>query len=174
MSVQVFVDESQRKQYMICATVISPNFMKEAREELRRLLLPRQRRLHFVDESKQRRRQCLAVISELPLRARIYTSPRNESVARELLLEHLLGDLITLKCQRLVIESREINQNKRERRQIAAAIRGKSAPHMTYLHLRPHEEPLLWVSDAIAWAYGAGGEWRSQVEALVNYSAQVP
>lgn len=174
MSVQAFVDESQRKRYMICAAIISPNVMKEVRDELRRLLLPRQRRLHFVDESKQRRRQCLAVISELPLSARIYTSPNNESVARQSLLEHLLADLIPLKCQRLIIESREVNQNTRERRQIAAAIRDKSAPHMTYLHLRPHEEPLLWVSDAVAWAYGAGREWRSQVEALVNYSKEVP
>lgn len=174
MSVQAFVDESQRKRYMICAAIISPNFMKEVREDLREMLLPHQRRLHFVNESTQRRRRCLAIMAELPIRARMYTSPQNEAVARELLLGHLLSDLVPLKCQRLIIESRETNQNTRERRQIATAIREGVAPQMTYEHMRPHEEPLLWVSDAVAWAYGAGGEWRSQVEALVNYSKEVP
>lgn len=173
MSVQAFVDESQRKQYMICAAIISPNVMKAVREELRKMLLPRQRRLHFVDESNQRRRKCLAVMSELPVEARMYTSQQNEAVARELLLGHLLSDLVPLKCQRLIIESREANQNARERRQIAAAIREEAAPQMTYDHMRPHEEPLLWVSDAVAWAYGAGGEWRPQVEALVTHILEV-
>ena len=173
MSVQAFVDESQRKRYMICAAIISPNVMKEVREELRKLLLPQQRRLHFVNESTQRRRRCLAIMAELPVRARMYTSQQNESVARELLLGHLLSDLLPLKCQRLIIESRERNQNTRERGQIAAAIRKGVAPQMTYDHMRPHEEPLLWISDAIAWAYGAGGEWRSKVDALLSHVLEV-
>lgn len=173
MSIQAFVDESQRKRYMICTAIISPNVMKEVRDELRKLLLPQQRRLHFVNESPQRRRRCLAIMAELPVRARMYTSQQNEAVARELLLGHLLSDLLPLKCQRLIIESRETNQNTRERSQIAAAIRKGVAPQMTYEHMRPHEEPLLWIPDAIAWAYGAGREWRSNVDALLSHVLEV-
>jgi hypothetical protein len=34
---------------------------------------------------------------------------------------------------------------------------------MIYEHLRPFEEPLLWIPDAIAWAWGAGGDWRRRI-----------
>ena len=173
MRVQVFVDESQRKHYIICAAIISPNHLAQVRTSLHKLLLPGQRRLHFVDESKQRRQKCLTAMAELPVQARIYASPHNESVARKFLLDHLLNDLIPLQCERLVIESRGVNPDTRERSQIAAAIRNGAAPQVIYHHMRPHEEPLLWVADAIAWAYGAGGEWRSLVEPQVGYVKRV-
>jgi hypothetical protein len=28
-----------------------------------------------------------------------------------------------------------------------------------YLHAAPTSEPLLWLPDILAWAYGAGGDW---------------
>ena len=136
---------------------------------LQKLLLPGQRRLHFVDESKQRRQKCLQVIAELPVRARIYTSNYDEPIARNLLLEHLLNDLIPLRCERLVIESRGAVQDSRERKRIASLITQNSPTPFTYHHMQPHEEPLLWVPDAIACAYGAGREWRSLVDPQVNY-----
>ncbi|WP_179118522.1 hypothetical protein [Saccharothrix sp. ALI-22-I] len=34
---------------------------------------------------------------------------------------------------------------------------------LTYEHFRAHEGPMLWAGDAIAWSYGAGGEWRRRV-----------
>lgn len=30
---------------------------------------------------------------------------------------------------------------------------------LTYEHLLPVEDPILWVADAFAWVAGAGGEW---------------
>jgi hypothetical protein len=33
---------------------------------------------------------------------------------------------------------------------------------------RVHEEPLLWVPDAIAWAVGRGGDWRRRAEPLLD------
>lgn len=37
----------------------------------------------------------------------------------------------------------------------------------TYEHLAPHEEPLLWVADGVAWAWGAGTDWRRRVAPLL-------
>jgi hypothetical protein len=37
-------------------------------------------------------------------------------------------------------------------------------PALTWHHLTAHEDPALWVSDAMAWAVGAGGEWRRRAE----------
>lgn len=82
MSVHVFVDESQRARYMICAAVISPDDLQSVRRELRGMLLPRQGRLHFVNESPQRRRFVLDAMRGLPVRARLYTSAEKEPTAR--------------------------------------------------------------------------------------------
>lgn len=58
--------------------------------------------------------------------------------------------------------------NLAERRSInAALVRGLGPVSLTYEHMRPHEEPILWVSDAVAWAYGAGGDWRRRVTPAV-------
>ena len=48
-----------------------------------------------------------------------------------------------------------------------AALRGRpGAP--AYVHLPAHQEPLLWSADALAWAYGAGGDWRRRVDPLLD------
>ena len=39
---------------------------------------------------------------------------------------------------------------------------------MQYRHVTPHEHPLLWVSDAVAWCYSNGGDWIRRVEAIVE------
>ena len=107
MSVHVFVDESQRVRYTICAAVVSPDDLRAVRRELRGMLLPRQGRLHFVNESTQRRRVLLDAMRELPVRTRLYTSAEKEPIARQRAMEALLVDMRALGGQRLVIECRE-------------------------------------------------------------------
>ena len=45
---------------------------------------------------------------------------------------------------------------------------GRFPDHATYEHLRPHEEPLLWVADAVVWAHGAGGDWPRRIAPMVS------
>lgn len=174
MSVHVFVDESQRVRYMICAAVVSPDDLRAVRRGLRGMLLPRQGRLHFVNESPQRRRVLLDAMRELPVRTRLYTSAEKEPIARQRAMEALLVDMRALGGQRLVIECRELSQDERERRLIATAVQRGAAPaDLSYGHCRAREEPLLWVSDAVAWAYGAGPEWRPRAELLIDHVRDV-
>jgi hypothetical protein len=35
-------------------------------------------------------------------------------------------------------------------------------------HMRAFEEPLLWLPDALAWAHGAGGEWRQRIAVICS------
>ena len=138
------------------------------------MLLPRQRRLHFVNESPQRRRFLLDAICELPVRTRLYTSVQKEPVARHWAVEALLVDMCALGGQRLVIECREASQDERERRLIAAAVQRGAAPaDLSYSHLRARDEPLLWVADAVGWAYGAGPVWRRRAEPLIDHLRDV-
>ena len=169
MSVHAFVDESQRDRYIICAAVVAPQDLRTVRGELRGMLLPGQRSLHFAHESPQRRRTLLASISQLPLRVLVYESAKREPTARRLAINALLHDLIALKGRRLIIEHREPSQDQRERSQIATAVHRRTAPEsLEYEHLGRSEEPLLWVPHAVAWAYGAGREWRRRVKGLID------
>ncbi len=174
MSVHIFVDESQRVRYIICAAVISPKDLQVVRSELRSLRLPRQSRLHFVNESPKRRRCLLDAMSELPVRARLYISFEKEPIARQRAMKALLIDMMSLGGQRLVIECRESSQDEQERRLIAGAMRQGAAPvDLQYSHLRAREEPLLWVSDAVAWAYDSGQQWRSRAELMIAHVKNV-
>lgn len=167
MTVHAFVDESRRDSYITCATIVSPHNLRTARAALRGMLLQGQRSLHFGHESPQRRRSLLTAMSQLPVRAHLYISGQKELVARRLSIANLLTDLIALNGRRLVIEHREPSQDLKERSQIAAAVRRGMAPaSLEYEHLARHQEPLLWVSDAVAWAYGAGGDGRRRVAGL--------
>ena len=139
------------------------------RGRLRGMRLPRQRRLHFSKESPQRRQFLLAELTRLPIRSWVYSSTAKEPNARQEIMAALLRDLSAVDCERLIIERREASQDASESAQIAAASRSGELPaEMSYCHLSGHEEPLLWVADAVAWAYGAGGDWRRRSAKLVE------
>lgn len=36
-----------------------------------------------------------------------------------------------------------------------------------YRHVGRHEEPLMWIADAVAWSVARGGEWRRRVSGRV-------
>ena len=175
MTMHAFVDESKRKGvYLVCAVLIDPKELSHARGKLRSMRLPKQRRLHFSKESSQRRIFLLEEVSTLPIQALIYSSTMKEPYSRQEIMAALLNDLSAVGCKRLIIERREAGQDARESAQIAAAIRsGKVPAKMIYDHLRGHEEPLLWVADAVAWAYGAGGEWRRRSMKLIERARSV-
>jgi hypothetical protein len=44
----------------------------------------------------------------------------------------------------------------------------ESMPALSFEHLRPHGDPLLWIPDAFAWAVGARGEWLDRVRDAVT------
>jgi hypothetical protein len=163
---QAFVDESERQGYLLAAVVVAPRDLDGTRTELRGLLAPRQRRLHFNSESNKRRRLLLARMCDLDVRASVYTCRTRGEDARRVLLSALATKL-PRRTTRLVLEARE-GRDVLDRRVLARLQQsGRIADHLVYEHLRPHEEPLLWVPDAVAWAVGAGGGWRQRAEPLL-------
>ena len=113
-------------------------------------------------------------MSNLGVRVRLYESTEKQETARQQVMASLLADLVALGCRRIVIESRHYIQNDKERRAIATAVRLGHAPEdLVYDHMRAHEEPLLWIADAVAWAYGARGEWRPRVAEIIDHVRRV-
>jgi hypothetical protein len=167
--VHAFVDESERGCYLLCATVVPPQAVNQARRALRQLLRQGERRVHFVKEHPSRRREILSALATIPgLRARVYTCRGPAPAARAACLAQLVYDLSAMTATRLVIESREGRDHQDRHTIFAALAENQTASRLAYEHMRPHEEPLLWPSDAIAWAYGAGGDWRRRVESLLE------
>ncbi|ANZ37509.1 hypothetical protein BBK82_17075 [Lentzea guizhouensis] len=86
--------------------------------------------------------------------------------ARQLCLSAAATWLQELGVTRLAIESCA-HQDVRDRQTLAAVLEKVDDP-FTYEHLRPAEDPLLWASDALAWCFGAGGDWRQRVQPMLD------
>ncbi|VXC53471.1 hypothetical protein ARTHRO9V_280375 [Arthrobacter sp. 9V] len=88
--------------------------------------------------------------------------------ARPLCLERLLEDLVAGGASKLVLESDESLQQS-DRRLIAQHLKALGgADGFQYMHCKAHEEPLLWVSDAVAWCHQKGGDWIRKASPLVQ------
>jgi hypothetical protein len=116
-----------------------------------------------VSERPARRKQILASLVQTSIQARVYTTDRRTEKDRAACLRRLAVDLIGLGATRLVIESRE-GRDQNDRHALYPRARDTS---MAYEHLRPHEEPMLWAADAIAWTAGAGGHWTKHLRDLL-------
>lgn len=168
MSPHAFVDESARNgRYILCATLVDPAHLDKVRKLSRSLCLPGQRRWHFKSESDRRRRQVLdRIVRCEAIRANLYMGRGREVDARHHCLTELVLDLIDQKASHLIIESQD-GQDPRDRGAIMDALH-HSGGELAYAHLYPHGEPALWISDAIAWAYGAGKQWRQRVQPAIG------
>jgi hypothetical protein len=76
-----------------------------------------------------------------------------ESRARAKCLERLLWDLRDQGIDQLVFESRERHNDRKDRLTIVRAQQVGATPKLLgYDFRRPHDEPLLWLPDAVAGA----------------------
>jgi hypothetical protein len=161
----VFVDETKDRGYVVAAAVVMSEAVVAARQTMRGLILPRQRRIHFHKESDARRHKILTAIAGLDVEVIIYdaTSYANAKNARDACLVQLIADLAELKAERVVPELDDSNVRSDQRilyRQVVAEGRRGT---LTYHHMRAHEEILLTIPDAIAWCWARGGHWRTRI-----------
>jgi hypothetical protein len=145
VSAHVFVDETQERGYLIAAAAVLPGGLPAARQTMRSLILPRQRRIHFFKESDARRKQILSVIIGLAPQVVMYdaSSHRTAKTARPACLAALVKDLAAMNAARLVLELDEsvvAVDKKVLYREIHA--QGVNA-ELRYDHLRAAQECLL-------------------------------
>ena len=165
---RVFVDESKSHGYWVVATASSVASTSDSEKALRSLLKPGQRRLHFKSERDSRRRKILSRMTELDVRVGVWATRRlPDKEARIRCLTSLTREAGRARVSDLIIE-RDESVTQADRRIIAAALRAESATGVHYEHVQPHEQPLLWVSDAVAWCCSNGGDWMRRVRPLVE------
>ena len=81
-------------------------------------------------------------------------------------LHSLVVDPVDTGAARLVLE-RHDTQQRADHQLIQHTVAGLGG-HITHVHLRGHEEPLLWAADAVTWAYSADGDWRRRVDPMLD------
>lgn len=164
----IYLDESVRAgRYLLAASETDAPGAAQVRRALGDIVLSGQRRLHFKSESAARRRVILGAIVELPVSVTVLTCRGlGEAASRRLLLGALTRIIQSdIRESTLFIErvdgSVALDQS-------AITSARQPDPVLTWHHLAPHEDPALWVSDAVAWAVGAGGDWRRRIEPVVR------
>ncbi|OXM44213.1 hypothetical protein [Amycolatopsis alba] len=172
MPVHAFIDESVRDQrYLLCMTLVAPAQLTPARRELTSLLLPGGRELHFKKEKEPRRRQLIDRIAALEVTTAIYLGSctrKTEEDTRQKCLERAVTDLLAKNAHRLVLDSRD-HRDVHDRGTLQRALGYRpSKTELTYEHLNSTAEPLLWISDAVGWCFGASGAWRRRTSRLID------
>ncbi|NUT98968.1 MAG: hypothetical protein HOY78_43895 [Saccharothrix sp.] len=172
MSAHVFVDESRRSVYLLVAAFVETGRLAAVRALMRRLRVAGERRLHFKSESDAVRKDVIGHLVEARLRTRVYLGRGASEAVRQACLARLVGDAVERGAVRLVLDTRGPVEDRLDRRVITRALRegGSADDAIFYEHLGSHGDPALWIPDAVAWCYGAGGEWRRRVEAWSSTS----
>lgn len=168
---QAFVDESiQRRTYSMVAVLVPSDRVAEMRKRTRSLLLPGQSRLHMSKESLGRQRHLVGEVASFGVEAIVASRPLGRLSDRQL-RDACLADLVATALQkgvvRLSIES--CDQDRQDRQLVAQSLGASRAGFADgYHHYRGAHDPLLWLPDIVAWAYGKGGRWAATVASAVT------
>jgi len=174
MANHFYVDESRAHKgpYLLIATKIETSSSALIRKELKTFLNKGQKRIHFTNESDGRRKQILAVISNLEISCSIYSCSNKKDIeARYRCINALFQDTGPSGISRVVMEARE-SQDHRDLKWFKESRRFESH-HIVLAHSLPRTEPLLWIPDAIGWAYGRGNPWREMVSSGIEKVIEV-
>jgi hypothetical protein len=169
----VFVDESVRQSYLLCAVWVDTSVLREARMLLRGLRRSGQRRIHFAKEHPGRRREVLTVALRLGLTVRVYSGKGPALAVRRRCMCALVSDFVDHRVARLVIESGDHEDDVDRQAIYETVAHMPQLGDIPYTHMRSFEEPMLWAADAFAWAYGAGGQWRQMIAKVLTQEGEV-
>ena len=157
-----FVDESMRRApgglYVLAAVLVPVSQLEARRESARSVLLRRQRRFHWRDETEPQRRKMLAVMVEagVEVLACACPVPPRQQRARALCVTRLAWGASQRGVGRLVFESREERNCAHDRLTMMRAVKARACPaSLVYGFAWPADEPLLWLADAAAGAVAA-------------------
>ncbi|MBF6360743.1 hypothetical protein IU447_11500 [Nocardia farcinica] len=161
----VYVDESKGPPFLLVGAIVSPGARLPAERALRALLMKGQWRIHMGKESPRRRRSIVTALLKLGISCEVFVCrARSEIDSRSRCLRRLAERAAEIGASVLVIERDEAAVT-RDRADLTASLEGTV---VRYLHLRPHEDPFLWIADIVAWCWQRGGSWRRQIAAMVT------
>jgi hypothetical protein len=175
MSRYVYVDETKRSDYVLVAVTVDDP--AAARQAVRSLVLPGQRRLHMHNEQAQRRRRIVSRVQTLPIRATIYDAGRlygTDRAARSACMEALVGDMAADGIDTELVVEQDDSLVASDRHELYRFVhRAAATDRLTYRHQRSYEDELLALPDIVAWCWVRSTEWRRRVAPVVTKARRV-
>lgn len=164
----LFVDESKTKGCTMVAALVVPGDAAGLRRNVRSLVLPGQRRIHFTKEQPERKRSILSRLTAFGAQAQVFhCATKNQVRGRDACLTGIVAHAAQHAHTRIVIE-RDESIEKADRQILFREVRRHGLSEvLSYSLETPHQEPLLWMADAIAWSYTKGGEWKQRADPLI-------
>lgn len=169
------MDESKTKGYTMVAALVVPDVVSTLRRDVRSLVLPGQRRIHFTKERGERKRLILSRFTEFGVQAHVFhCATKNDVAGREACLAGLVAFAADRSHSKIVIERDESIEQSDRRTLFREVERHGLTGSLAYALEAPHLEPLLWVADAIAWSHTKGGDWKRRVDPLIAGFTRLP
>lgn len=163
----VFVDGSKVGGYCAAPSVVAAGDVSATRKAVRALLLPKQKRIHFTDEGDDRRKRPLKGLLRLGVAVSVdVTEGLKDKDARPLCLTAPAEDVAVCQADHLYLDKDDSSFDK-DKRVLARTFAGDQH-RLRYAFERAHEEPLLWVSDAVAWCFQKRGPWVGMTGPLIT------
>lgn len=158
----LFVDECKQNIFLLVGFAISSFENQHMRKQLRAQLLPGQRSLHFKTENTRRKKAIIKVLRETNCQLVVVKcSKRGQRTSRLCALNTLIDSTLALTSNRIVLELDEtVRLQDHQFLKFQKSI-------SEWDHKQRHEEPLLWVADAVAWCVNRGGEWERMVRPMI-------
>ena len=157
-----YIDESKAKNYLLVLNLVLPGEQIYLRRTLISQLLAGQRSFHFTKESNRRRTQLVRLLLGLNFRVVVFSiKGMSNTESRRSLIAEACKNIRKLEISNLVFEldqSCYLNDVK---------ILNEIRPGVPWDHRERHQEPLLWVADAVAWCVNRGGEWERMVRPMI-------
>jgi hypothetical protein len=153
--------------YIVVAVLCPAERCEPIRDVLRSLLIGRQRRLHWRDESASRRTKIADAVAALRLEAvAILGRPmiaQKQERARRICLEALLFELDGRRISQVWLERRTPSLDEQDARLVKAS-RGRRviSSELRVDMAEPEEEPMLWLADTVAGAVGAAEDGQTR------------
>lgn len=139
--------------YILSAAVCFAEDIEETRQATRLLLKKGQRKLHWIDESAERRLTIIETISGFPLEnivvVRSYPDVCDKPERRRRkCLERLIMELESLEVTAMVLESRGNHQDKLDMEMLSHLCTQQIVSTIRMHHKTGPSDPMLWVPDA--------------------------
>jgi hypothetical protein len=170
---ELFVDESCRDDYLLCAAVVPARDIAAARKFMRELKPKNRDRLHMKSESRNRTQIITQFVQQPPIsEAHIFVGPlrgvrRSQRHARTECLQALASFAADSGARRILVES--CAQDRQDRAALTDVLAARGALDRIRVDVdRPTSHELLWAADLVAWAYGAGGAARNAIASLIT------
>lgn len=159
---------------MFIGVLVQDGEAPRLRKRVAALKMPGQRSIHFVNEGESRRKKLLQEYSELGIIAvKVVSTRKNKLDAREDCVRALVNLAASIGCNSLVFDRDESVISKDELWLKSELRKVKNSEPIGFQHLSRHEEPILWVADALAWCDSRGGDWRKRIHSFIFSETEI-